>query len=794
MTPEEKAAERFARESQRKFRKESMFNLEEDEEEEVQLTHKGQSISFDDEAVKDDFHEDDLEASDSDLSESEQNRKRKRASADDDSDDMEGLAPEGEDEEEPQRKKSKAEVYKEIIAKSKFYRAERKKAKEDDAELRHQLDKGLPDLFEAMRGTKPPQPEPPKEDPSASLKPDPAAPLQGKDKDAADKEYDRRLKQMAFDKRSQPADRTKTEEEKAKEEAERLKALEEERLRRMRGEEESDSEAEADGDQSEEESVPDDAKAFGLSQPANGIHTRPEHGVEDEDDFIIDGDLVDMESRSSASFIQSDEDLSEQDEESEQEQEEEEGDEDEDEDDEMINDLIQPTDDATKTSSAPAERSDTANGHLAYTYPCPESHQNFLEIIKDVAIQDLPLVIQRIRALHHPRLHSDNKAKLARFSAILVEHVAYLANRKERAPFAILENLLRHIHSMAKSNSEAVAKAFRAHLRTMSAERPLNLSPADLVILTGVLTIFPTSDHFHAVVTPANLSLARYLGQSTVNDLSDLATGAYAATLVVQYQSFAKRYMPEFMNYCLNALCILSPSAVKENLGPVLLRQPEKSLRLNGATGATLRKPQFWDVLAKDLSPQAAEELKVSLVGTFISLLDYAADLWSAKSAFHEIFEPARTVLGHLRRTCAKRVPTVLEDQIVSTLDKFDKLSSQARLARRPLLLHNHRPLAIKTAIPKFEEDFNPDRHYDPNRERAEINKLKAEYKRERKGALRELRKDANFLAREALREKKERDAEYEKKFKRLIAEIQGEEGREKNAYEREKRWRQGKR
>ncbi|KAL1965966.1 hypothetical protein VTN77DRAFT_4906 [Rasamsonia byssochlamydoides] len=789
MTPEERAAERFARESQRKFRKESMFNLE-DEEEEVQLTHGGRSISFDDDAAKDDFQEDDLAESDDDLSDNELSRKRKRESAADDSDDMEGLAPEeGEEEEEPQRKKSKAEVMKEIIAKSKFYRYERKKAREDDAELRAQLDKGLPDLFQVMRGTKPPpQPEPPKEEPAALS--------QGKDKDKADKdkEYDIRLKQMAFDKRSKPTDRTKTEEEKAKEEAERLKALEEERLRRMRGEDQSDEEAESDGDQSEEESVPDDAKAFGLSQPVNQIHTNPELGVEDEDDFIIDEDLVDMESKSSLSFIESDEeDLSEQDEESEQEMEEEEDD-DDDEDDEMINGLTLPTDNAHPTESATTTNSAPANGDLAFTYPCPESHQHFLEIIKDVAIKDLPLVVQRIRALHHPRLHSDNKAKLGRFSAILVEHVAYLANQKERAPFAILENLLRHIHSMAKSNSEVVAKAFRAHLRSMAAERPLNLSPGDLVILTGVLTVFPTSDHFHAVVTPANLCLARYLGQSTINDLSDLATGAYVASLCVQYQSFAKRYMPEFMNYCLNALCVLSPSEIKENLRTVLLRQPEKSLRLKGTTETALRKPEFWDVLKQDLSPKSAEELKISLVGTFVSLLDYAADLWSIKSAFYEIFEPARTVLRHLSRVCSKRVPTPLEDQIMSTHDKVDRLCSQARLARRPLLLHNHRPLAIKTAIPKFEEDFNPDRHYDPNRERAELNRLKAEYKRERKGAMRELRKDANFIAREALREKKERDAEYEKKFKRLIAEIQSEEGREANAYEREKRWRQGKR
>ena len=121
-------------------------------------------------------------------------------------------------------------------------------------------------------------------------------------------------------------------------------------------------------------------------------------------------------------------------------------------------------------------------------------------------------------------------------------------------------------------------------------------------------------------------------------------------------------------------------------------------------------------------------------------------------------------------------------------------LLQQAILSRRPLLLHNHRPLAIKTSIPKFEESYNPDKHYDPDRDRADLSKLQAEHKRERKGAMRELRKDANFIARESLREKKERDAAYEKKYKRLVAEIQGEEGREAKVYEREKRLRKGKR
>jgi len=52
------------------------------------------------------------------------------------------------------------------------------------------------------------------------------------------------------------------------------------------------------------------------------------------------------------------------------------------------------------------------------------------------------------------------------------------------------------------------------------------------------------------------------------------------------------------------------------------------------------------------------------------------------------------------------------------------------------------------------------------------------------------LRKDSSFIARESLREKKEKDAAYEKKMKRLMAEIQSEEGKEKNSYAREKEWR----
>ncbi|KAJ5677408.1 uncharacterized protein N7477_003041 [Penicillium maclennaniae] len=788
MTPEERAAERFARESQRKMRKESMFNLE-DEEDDFQFTHMGQPLTLEGETLKDDFEAGDLNGEESD---EESSRKRKRY-VDDDEDmgmeedmDMDNDFIDHGDGDQPERKKSKAEVMKEVIAKSKFYKHERQQAKEDDEDLRDELDKELPDLFEALRGMKNPgKPEPAKQDLDA-MNPERAALLQEPEKNKTEREYDQRLKQLTFDKRSAPTDRTKTEEEKVEEEAARLKKLEHDRVRRMRGEVVTDDEEEeSDKDsfmQDDEDEEIDDAEAFGL--PSSSYQPRPELAVEDEDDFVIDDDLV--ETRSNASL---DLDAIDMEEESSEEEEVESENEDE-----LINGMTLPTTSASGAASTAVEVNQTAEGKLAFTYPCPSTHASFLETIEGVPTEDVPTVVQRIRALHHPRLQPGNKEKLGKFAEILVEHVSYMANESEEPSFAVIESLLRHIHSLAKTHPLNVAMSFRARLREITTERPLNLLPGDVAILSGISTVFPTSDHFHSVTTPAHLCLARFLGQCSVKTVSDFATGAFATTLCLQYQTDAKRYMPEFINYTLNALCNLAPTEPTSKLGFFPARKSEDSVRLAPSKKVTPRKLQFRDIIASASDSDAQEELKISLVTTFVSLLGAASDIWSEKSAFTEIFTPVREVLQYLRQSFKSKVFGAAREPIQAALDKIDAHLANARLTRRPLLLHNHKPLAIKSAIPKFEEDFNPDKHYDPDRERAESNRLKKEFKREKKGAMRELRKDASFIAREKLREKKERDAAYEQKYKRLVAEIQSEEGQAANAYERERRARQGKR
>ncbi|KAG9382170.1 Nucleolar protein 14 [Pyrenophora tritici-repentis] len=638
MSVEDRMMARFEQEQSRK-RSGNVFDLEDDADE-VELTHGGQSLRFDDEIGEEDYDAASVAGSSDD--EDGFMKKKRRI------DEVDGEAPATE--EQPERKKSKQEVMKEVIAKSKQYKYERQAQKEDDDEMRDALDKDLGDVLAALRGhiNKKPEPDAPKESQrnDFGMNADRAALLAGTTQQDKDREYDSRVRQLLLDQRAKPTERTKTEEEKAREEAGRLKELEQKRMKRMRGESVSDDEEpqkkgkEADKEEDDMDSLPDDAAEFGLKAPGQ---LRPE-GVEDEDDFIMDDDLVATDSEAEMSDDESEagsaiDDTMAMDEE----------------DADFLKDVMPERKEQPKAVNGVLTLGAETTSKLAYTYECPRSHEELLKVFKNVAPNDTSTVIQRIRALYHAGLRADNKNKLADFVCALIDHVSYLSNQTPAAPLAVIEAIIRHIHSMARSYPVQIATKFREHLKNLQVS---NIpTPGDLALLSAIGSIFPTSDHFHQVVTPAITLMARWMGLTSPASTQDVATGAFIGALCLQYQRLSKRYVPELIRY--TTLCLLSPHAT-----PTLLAAHAKN----------------------------------------------------------------------------------------------------------------------------FEESFDPNRHYDPDKERAEAKRLQKDYKRERKGAMRELRKDAHFIARESLREKKEKDRAYENKYRRLVAEIQGEEGRERNGYEREKK------
>lgn len=118
-----------------------------------------------------------------------------------------------------------------------------------------------------------------------------------------------------------------------------------------------------------------------------------------------------------------------------------------------------------------------------------------------------------------------------------------------------------------------------------------------------------------------------------------------------------------------------------------------------------------------------------------------------------------------------------LERQIKFCIEKRTKT---------PLRMQQHRPIPIAQHLPKFEKAYSMDKHYDPDHERSQMHKLESQIKKEKKGALRELRKDNQFIAREKVKERKHKDDEYNKMVKGVMNILEGEQS-EMKRLEREK-------
>ncbi|KAI3329177.1 Nop14-like protein [Xylariaceae sp. AK1471] len=762
LTYEEKMAQRFVREKQ--SHKTSLFDLEEDEPIDG-LTHMGKSLPF---LGKDDFEETDLldsEGSESGDESADNLRGLKRVRGEDDAEDEDDENAE----KEPERKKTKQEVYKEIIAKSKLHKAERQAQKDDDEDLREELDQDLSDIQSLLFSRSKPRSS--KDDEATSKPPD-----SGREK--MERDYDIRLKQLAMDGRAKPSDRTLTEEEKAQRDSEKLKELEDKRQRRMRGEELSDSEDEGiEEDSRDAHLVAENPRRFVEEEEddfklGHGIRTRPtatELGFDDEDDFFVEDDL--LASGSDLEPVESeDEDSSAEDE--------------DDQDDEFTKGLLN---EMEARDSAFTKDIDMAKDEAGEITSCPETLEQLLDISRGLSPERIPALVRKVRMLYHPKLASENKSKLACFSRVLVQYLSHLSNTPSSPPFAMLESIIRHLHSLAKSFPIDISEEFRSQINDL-AGRCLSPTSGDMVVLVAIGTIFPPSDAFHPVITPAMLLITQYLGQKIPKCTTDYVQGIFLGSLALYYLQMSQRFCPELINFCLNTLTSLAPTKSADKLGNFPQHEPAPGIRIAGASKIEVKKLKATDCVTPPSSEKEDLLTKVATLNTTLQLLDTASQLYARKTSFNESFKPVALALGHLTKgSCKSQFPPVLVERIVKLQAKLQAMLTVAKLARRPLELHHHRPLAIKSSIPKFEDRFDPNKHYDVDKDRAEFAKLKAEHKKERKGAMRELRKDANFMAREKLRVKKQKDAAYEKKYKRLVAEIQGEEGREANSYEREK-------
>jgi len=701
MTSEEKMLERFTREKLAHSSKYSLTDMDSDDDDDNDtLTHYGQTLGF---------KEKDHGSSDDDADEDEGFFQKKNG--DDD-------ANEAEEPGQGSKKKTKAEVMKEVIAKSKFYKHLRQEKNAKVASAVSELDDDFNDIMTDLRHTT-----------EKSKKKEP--PVKKTETDLA---YDKKVLEVKMSEKAAPAERTKTLEEIAQEKKENLERLEQQRLKRMQGQ-------------------------FEDQEP----------GADDLDDDFWEGDVDAGDGEV------------------------------------IVAENAQNEDDETSAEGNQLAGTTMIGGKILrlntsknpdISIICPKSLQEFEGLIESKSLDDVIVIVRTVFKKYQPKLAAGNKEKIGVFTGVLLDYLFKLAdegfegNENKESYVHIMEFLSKLLRDLAEKYPEKMLEFYRIRLSSMQTRieaKDFESYPkrSDLMVFTLIGRTFSTSDMYHLAVIPALIVMCESLEfLEAKNYITHLFAGIYICDLLLQYERVAKRVIPEVVSFLEKAILVLvqEPNQIPDYKSLGTDDRCPQSTKFTLAASTEL-PTELHPLSLSKWDDESVDQRSALLLKVICTLDRYVSIIFKECSSFIEITTPFVILLKHMLKYHA------LNLKVKSLLMKIENVRRIAKDERKPLLLQHHRPLAIPTFAPKFEENYNPDKkYYDPNRTRQEINKLRHQLKEERKQDMRALRREAEFEGREQVDAKKKAAAEYHAKMARIMDQVQTEEGAAKNEYEREKK------
>ncbi|XP_066501929.1 nucleolar protein 14 [Hoplias malabaricus] len=757
MDPEDKILQRFALERQRTQTKKDIYNLNEDEE----LTHYGQSLAEIEKLT--DTVDSDSDSEEKGLLSAELTaahfgggggllRKKKPGESD--------------DPQENQKPKSRQELIEELILKSKQEKRERQNQKEEAQELTEKLDQEWKSIQNLMAH----------KTPKADRKEEPVKPKLD--------DYDMMVRELGFEMKAQPSEKLKTPEELAREERERLQNLEADRMRRMLGEvDESSSQKRShmsaddlndgfilDGDDRKTLSYQD-----GQWNVEEGEEEEGEESANEEEEVAEDGGSADEGSEDD------DEDDEEEDGHSDLDSDQGSGAEGEEEEEEGSKAKAVLSEEERRTMQ------EAARTELPYTFTAPESYSELKILLEGHSAGQQRLIVERIQKCNHPSLAVGNKAKLQKLFGFLLEYIGDLSTQSP-PQLSTVNTFIPQIYSLSQLFPQAACKVMQTLLsdsahsmeETIEVKGRAPFPGLDMLIyLKIVALLFPTSDFRHPVTTPAFLYISQVLTKCPVMSLEGVSTGLVLCSLAVEFLSLSKRFLPELVNFLLGILHLAVPADTCTGywvVAPFRLQSKASELLLlrdTESSSSWSRKPlPLTSVQTVTASTQLERDhYRLSVLDACLDLVKRCIVLYRDLPSFHQIFQPIQILLT--KHLPVQSYPSVLRELHKEILEALQEAPSQ----HAPLVFDKKKPIPLKLLEPKIVQVLDYGKKRGNTKEERETERLKHKYKKEFKGALRELRKDSRFLAQAKLSDIISRDSERKKRVKDLYGSLATQEG-----------------
>lgn len=386
-----------------------------------------------------------------------------------------------------------------------------------------------------------------------------------------------------------------------------------------------------------------------------------------------------------------------------------------------------------------------AEKELPYTFELPNKYESLEKLLKKYSADYQSVILERMIKCNHPKVEPANRERMTTLFAYLLQYINDLASSKDPTHcFTILDRILPFLYDLSHINPAETTKCFLEVIKEKQSEfRGKKEFPKldTLIFLKIVSSLYSVSDFRHTIASPCVIFISQILTRSRVLNRSDISSGLFLVTVLLEYTQLSKRFLPAALNFLAGVLylAIRKRSVQQLRVVPPFKSEGEASSLLVLKKLTPLEESRL---LATDLTEEAIDNsFKVRAFNTAVLLANHI--LSNLDNVGLQLL--ALPFSKYLDKIDLKNYPKQCKKNVSDLLKTIDNINNEPLTYLVPEL---RRPKTLRQLEPRYERIYDDRRDRSKNAGNAAVRKgLQWKIKKETKGAVREIRRDTAFLA-----------------------------------------------
>lgn len=422
-----------------------------------------------------------------------------------------------------------------------------------------------------------------------------------------------------------------------------------------------------------------------------------------------------------------------------------------------------------------------AEKELPYTFEVFDDYEELNSLLRKHNADYQAVILERMIKCNHPKVEPANREKMVTLFTYLLQYINDIASEVENVGkcFEILDRITPFLYDLSHINPAETTKFFLEVIKEKQSDYKKSSKQFPkldtLVFLKLVSYLYSTSDFRHTIVSPCIIFISHILTRSHVMNRSDISAGLFLVTIILEYTQLSKRFLPAAINFLTGTmfLCVKKRSIQSLKVLPPFHGTGNFSSLLTLDNVTAFKQEQR--LLSTDLVEiEIDDDFKVRAFNMTLLLANHLlTKLDENNNGLHYITD---SFTIYLEKISFKNYPKEVKLNAATLKKTIHTIKDRELMYLVPEM---RKPKQLRQLEPRFGRVYDDKR--DKNKfvgKLAERKSLQRKIKGETKGAVREIRRDNQFLSRIELKRTMQRyliplHFEIEKKKKQTSMLIQ---------------------